>query len=109
MYVIRRSICSGSVDGTCVMLNEASAVLERDVCSALRRWLRVPPGELLPLGAPPAAGGPQAHPDVLPAMALRLNRELDAQRLLYLVRLFVLGYLVGCLLFRCGFLRIRGD
>lgn len=69
------------MDGTCVMLNEASAVLERDVCAALRRWLRAAPADALPLRAPPPAHPAHAAPAPPPAPA----RDLDAQRLLYLV------------------------
>ncbi|XP_075991818.1 conserved oligomeric Golgi complex subunit 4 [Anticarsia gemmatalis] len=82
--VIRRAISSGSVDGACAVLNEVAAALERDVAAALRRWLRSPPHEPLAL-APPR--GPQAPLDAAAEFAHRLNRDVDAQRLLYLAHM----------------------
>ncbi|XP_063618138.1 conserved oligomeric Golgi complex subunit 4 [Cydia splendana] len=73
--VIRRSISTGSVDGACAVLNEVSALLERDAAAALRRWLRAPPPEPLPLPAPG------------PAAAVARHREVDAQAQLYVAHL----------------------
>lgn len=69
---------SGSVDGACAVLNEVCGALEQQAARALRRWLRAPPLEPLALGAP-------SPPDAAPDLALRLNRDLEAQRQLYLV------------------------
>lgn len=73
---------SGSVDGACAVLNEVCGALEQQAARALRRWLRAPPLEPLALGAPRDARCP---PDAAPDLALRLNRDLEAQRQLYLV------------------------
>lgn len=64
------------------MLNEVSAALERGAAGALRRWLRAPPHEPLAL-APPRR--PRAPPDAPAELAGRLNRDVEAQRQLYLV------------------------
>ncbi|XP_063529615.1 conserved oligomeric Golgi complex subunit 4 [Cydia strobilella] len=81
--VIRRSISTGSVDGACAVLNEVSALLERDAAAALRRWLRAPPPSPLPLPLPHPrpAPGPGVAPD-----AAR-HREVDAQAHLYVAHL----------------------
>lgn len=79
----RRSVSTGSVDGACAVLNEAAALLEREVAAALRRWLRAPPPEPLPLPPPGAGAGPEAAG----ALQLRLNRDVDAQRQLFLAHL----------------------
>ncbi|XP_060810944.1 conserved oligomeric Golgi complex subunit 4 [Amyelois transitella] len=82
--VIRRSISTGSVDGACAVLNEAGALLER-ACAALRRCVRAAPPDALPLPAPPARG----PADAAPALALnsRLNRDVEAQRSLFLAHM----------------------
>ncbi|XP_049870951.1 conserved oligomeric Golgi complex subunit 4 [Pectinophora gossypiella] len=82
--VIRRSLSTGSVDGACAVLNEAAALLERDTAGALRRWLRAPPPDPLPL-PPPAAPAPAM--DAVGSLAQRLNRDVDAQRLLFIAHM----------------------
>ncbi|XP_073967690.1 LOW QUALITY PROTEIN: conserved oligomeric Golgi complex subunit 4 [Choristoneura fumiferana] len=73
--VIRRSISTGSVDGACAVLNEVAALMERDAAGALRRWLRAPPPDPLPLAAPRAPPAPRPAP-------------LDAPAQLYIVILY---------------------
>ncbi|XP_053599927.1 conserved oligomeric Golgi complex subunit 4 [Plodia interpunctella] len=84
--VIRRSISTGTVDGACAVLNETSALLERECASALRRWLRTAPPDTLPFPSPPDC---QNIGDLNPALALatRLNRDLEAQRALFLAHM----------------------
>lgn len=82
--VIRRAISSGSVDGACAVLNEVSAVLERDVAAALRRRLRSPPLEPLSMAPPHDSRAPR---DVTADFAMRLNRDVDAHRQLYLAHM----------------------
>ncbi|XP_028038895.1 conserved oligomeric Golgi complex subunit 4 [Bombyx mandarina] len=90
--VIRRSISTGSVEGACVVLNEVSAVLERDVTAVLRRRLRAAPPDPLPLPAPPAPRAPRLALDLTALdltadLAHALNKDVEAQRLLFLAHL----------------------
>ncbi|CAB3248071.1 unnamed protein product [Arctia plantaginis] len=82
--VIRRAVSSGSVDGACAVLNDVCGALEQHAARALRRWLRAPPLEPLALAPPRDPGAP---PDAAGDFARSLNRDLDAQRLLYLAHM----------------------
>ncbi|KAI5634711.1 COG4 transport protein domain-containing protein [Phthorimaea operculella] len=84
--VIRRSLSTGSVDGACAVLNDAAALLEREAAAALRRWLRSPPPDPLQL-PPPSVGGAMAGLDAVGSLAQRLNRDVDAQRLLFIAHM----------------------
>lgn len=75
--VIRRAVSAGSVDGACCVLNEVSAQLER-AAGALRRWLRAPPHEPLPLGAPREPRG-APDPDLVAARLLYLAHMAEAE------------------------------
>ncbi|KAF9819841.1 hypothetical protein SFRURICE_004195 [Spodoptera frugiperda] len=75
--VIRRAVSAGSVDGACCVLNEVSAQLER-AAGALRRWLRAPPHEPLPLGAPREART-APDPDLVAARLLYLAHMAEAE------------------------------
>ncbi|KAJ8726004.1 hypothetical protein PYW07_000702 [Mythimna separata] len=75
--VIRRAVSSGSVDGACAVLNEVSSQLERGAAGALRRWLRAPPHEPLPLPGPRA---PRYPPDPV-------DKDVEAQKILYLAHM----------------------
>lgn len=75
--VIRRAVSAGSVDGACCVLNEVSAQLER-AAGALRRWLRAPPHEPLPLGAPREARA-APDPDLVAARLLYLAHMAEAE------------------------------
>ncbi|XP_028173345.1 conserved oligomeric Golgi complex subunit 4 [Ostrinia furnacalis] len=82
---IRRSVATGSVQGACAVLNDAGALVERGA-GALRRWLRAPP-DVLPLPPPPSSHAMTSAAAVLDAagaLATRLNRDVDAQRDLFL-------------------------
>lgn len=68
------------MDGACCVLNECAALLEREVAAALRRWLRAPPPDPLPMPSPGAA----AQADLAASLQARLNRDVDAQRQLFL-------------------------
>ncbi|KAG6453008.1 hypothetical protein O3G_MSEX007920 [Manduca sexta] len=85
--VIRRSISTGVLDGVCAVLNETSSSLERRCAGALRRWVRAPPPDPLPLAAPRPAAHAHALLDAAGDLAARLNRDLDAQRLLFLAHM----------------------
>lgn len=80
--VYRRAASSRSVDGLCAVLNEECAVLESRVAAALRRSLRSAPALVLPLAGPATAPAAAPAPSLL---AQRLSRDVDAQRMLFLV------------------------
>lgn len=76
--VIRRAASSSSVEALCTILNIVCAVLERDVCGALRAALRSAPHNIL------AFPSPQQHTSQI---ALCLGRDLDPQRKLFLAHM----------------------
>ncbi|KAL0894360.1 hypothetical protein ABMA27_012984 [Loxostege sticticalis] len=81
---IRRAVSTGSLEGVCAVLNDAGALVERGA-AALRRWLRAPQ-DVLPLPPPPTLHTPSAAGvlDAAGSLAARLNRDVDAQRDLFL-------------------------